>query len=237
MAMFHAIPLALKIKKPQIFEKEFRSLCVDAQNVEEPPVEGPTMNTVLMEILYQNDKCLPYAVKLAGKMQKMQFHIAEEVNEPWGTISHNDLWVNNIMVEYKDGKPVGNKFVDFQNYRYDSPMKDLFFFMWTSIKQSVLEESYDELVKLYHDNFVKALDRLGCDIKPFLFEPFISEMNEIAKNEILHVLPFMMIVFAKKCDDSNGPMPKFEDNLVSLTVPCKEKIWYTVMESGRRRWI
>lgn len=71
------------------------------------------------------------------------------------------------MMKYENGKPISNKFVDFQCYDYKSPAIDLLNFLLTSVNTDVLKEEFDGLLKFYHSEFVDNLKKMGCDIEPF----------------------------------------------------------------------
>ncbi|KAJ8963772.1 hypothetical protein NQ314_005391 [Rhamnusium bicolor] len=177
LAAFHAIPLALKHLDPQGFEQKIKPYLVGFKRPPPPPPSkngGKSQNPdeALIEVLEEFDEFLPLQSLLR---QHLRFN--EFVNNPEGlysTICHGDMWVNNIMTKFKDGKPIKNKFVDFQMCTNNSLAKDLFFFLWSSVQQPILENSLDDLIKFYYENFIEHLNQLKCDSTPFTFDAFFG---------------------------------------------------------------
>jgi hypothetical protein len=99
-----------------------------------------------------------------------------------------------------DNYPVGVKFLDFQGNVYDSPAKDLLFFLYTSAAEGVMAKNYDELIRLYHQNFTECLKDVGCDISPFTFELLLDEIDMFAPSEVYHVLFMLLPICAEKSD-------------------------------------
>jgi hypothetical protein len=84
------------------------------------------------------------------------------------------------------------KFLDFQGIVYDSPVKDLLFFLYTSAAEGVRAKHHDKLIRLYHENFTDCLKDMGCDIGSFTFQSLLEEIDMFAPSEVEHIL-FMLI--------------------------------------------
>ncbi|KAG5866042.1 hypothetical protein JTB14_016833 [Gonioctena quinquepunctata] len=245
LAGLHAIPLAIKMKDPEKFEKVVKSMCIDAFRLPPRPEDDENENSPekeLLEILYDCDKCLPYISKLKNKFRQKPNGpdapvgpgTSRVVIEPWATFFHADMWVNNQMIKFKDGKPVASLIIDFQMYCYASAASDLCFFLFTSVQQSALENNFDKLVKYYHGCLIKYLQDLGCDVVPFSLQKFLEQFDLVVKKELFSSLMFMcLIAFAKK--GGNSGMPTISSK--EMPLHCKEKIWFIVQECGKRNWI
>lgn len=69
-------------------------------------------------------------------------------------VNFGDCWTNNLMFKYDEqGKPINVNFLDFQLARVTSRCSDLSYLLSTSIKMAVLNENFNELLKIYHDSF------------------------------------------------------------------------------------
>lgn len=111
--------------------------------------------------------------------------------EPFSTLIHFDLWVNNIMNKIEEDGTIINRFVDFQIYDYRSPAADVFLFLWTSVKFEVLKQHLDHLLVYYHTTVLKTLKDFQVDTTAFDFENFKKEMQyEASKYEFKHALLF-----------------------------------------------
>ncbi|CAG9831175.1 unnamed protein product [Diabrotica balteata] len=94
---------------------------------------------------------IPVAIKQRiirlSKRTLKRILLCDEFREPFATITHRDLWVNNIMVKQVENTTKEVKIVDFQLYSYDSPAADIFFFVFSSVNFDVLRNHVDDLFK------------------------------------------------------------------------------------------
>ncbi|KAJ8936276.1 hypothetical protein NQ318_000154 [Aromia moschata] len=240
LATFHAVPLALKLVKPQVFENKVRPHLTPLKPPPTPSEEngerGP--QAIIYEVVEDCAVIQPFKSKLKDFL-KMDFAHLDRPERPFFTIVHGDAWANNIMVKFENGKPVASKFVDFQNYTFRSPVADLIFLLWSSVQQTILEENFDELIRFYHDNFVENLVRLKCDPTPFSFEKLLEEIDAEAK-QIAGQSMFMctLVVFGKEggfsTEDPAKPpgfgtaadvTPEAKERLIYILKICHEKGW------------
>lgn len=107
LANFHGVAIALKLKKPEEFEKKIKTTCQDyiphqgfpevcKKAVQQMLTDKGGFNDIIPKVTLWGEKPIPRA------------------REPFGTLTHCDMWVNNTMQKFVDGKVVKNKFVDFQ---------------------------------------------------------------------------------------------------------------------------
>ncbi|KAJ8950675.1 hypothetical protein NQ318_012754 [Aromia moschata] len=93
-----------------------------------------------------------------------------------------------MLLRDKNGKAVKNKMVDLQLTTYSSLIRDLIFFLFTSVDNGVLDKHLDDFVQLYYDSFVDNLKDFDLDLGPFSWEEFQKELEEVAPTEVYHVL-------------------------------------------------
>lgn len=240
MAAFHAIPLALKLRKPEVFNEKVRPYLAPMQRNSAPHEEEH--NAMLLEILQDSYKCIPWIPKVKEVFKNVKAACAAPPREPFSTVSHGDMWVNNTMIKFQRGLPVHNKLIDFQICDYTSPAMDLLFFLFTSVQLSVLQDDLDGLLEFYHLHFISHLENLKCDITPFSFPKFLEEMRAATTVEILHVISMVyFIVFGKKGGHSrevdHSKPPDFEKMKSNINLVAKEKVWYMIEACGKRGWL
>lgn len=206
LARFHALSVALKLLKPEVFKCTVLKACKPHnKGFDETEIKNGTLE--LMKLI----EAIPGSENYVQKVQK-GLELADQIElnasllpprEPYATFSHTDLWVNNMMFCYdseKENYPVGVKFLDFQGNVYDSPAKDLLFFLYTSAAEGVRAKNYDELIRLYHQNFTDCLKDVGCDVSPFTFQSLLDEIDMFAPSEVHHVLFMLLPICADKSD-------------------------------------
>lgn len=229
LARFQGTAIALKLINPKLFDKKVKVFCRDFIFAEEV-----AFTDIIIEALKENESCFPLAEKI-GKWPCTR----PEPREPYATIAHSDLWVNNTMQKIVDGKIVSNIFVDFQCYSYRSCASDVFFFLWTSCQKDVIVKHLDELLEYYHHNLVQTLEEFNCDISQFSLEKFLEEVRLETRYEFGHALTFVIIV-------KHGPIISEENikNNISreelvkrLPQEIKNFLYLMVQECNKRGWL
>jgi hypothetical protein len=231
LAQFHAVPLALKLEKPEIFEKEIMPNLTHCPSYE---LRIQRWLKQVSDLIDEIEELKP----LKERILKAHEHTSSEIRESFATISHNDCWVNNYMLRLENGKPVKNIMVDYQVYNYGSPATDIVFFLFSSVKDDVLEKHYDDLIKLYYQTFIAVLEELQCVTTPFTFEALKDEINHEGKLQFVHVTFMLYPIFIPKTeveDISKLNLKSMEQHKV--TDAHKRKFLFVVNEFIKRNWI
>nr|CAD7599398.1 unnamed protein product [Timema genevievae] len=166
MARFHATAVALKINKPQVFQDtRGPSPKKEDDKAVKPKPYGPEQEYELIA------KQMAKFPEFADKLERIKASVSKTIeqkasgkpiqpSEPFASILHDDLCVNNIMFCYEADKktPKDLKIIDFQFQFYDSPAKDLLFFLFTSTEVGLVVDHYDDMVRLYHQTFTRLAD-------------------------------------------------------------------------------
>ncbi|CAK9805438.1 hypothetical protein ANTPLA_LOCUS4509 [Anthophora plagiata] len=203
LARFHALGMAMKQKKPGIFEVyKMHAKCLQVEGnpdsmfrlVLQRIKEDPEINS-------HYDKC--YKILTGLKFEELW---TEVPREPWTSIIHSDFWVNNVMFHRNDnGKIDDVKFVDFQIYLYGSPIRDLIFFLYSSVDIEVTEDQIEDLMDLYYETLINTLKKMGCNTDNFTKEGYKTKMAEDSTREFIHSC-FMLKVLTldvKEIDNFN----------------------------------
>ncbi|CAG9833440.1 unnamed protein product [Diabrotica balteata] len=220
LAVFHAIPLAIKLKDPDLFKKTFiDNICLpkfaeNSKDKEPGDDHGPPQlpRTILKQILTEDSFCSQHVDKLDGLMsiEEENFKTGDAFKpkpdkSAFSGFVHKDMWLNNTMqMKNKDGKIIKNKFLDFQMYSVKEITTDLFFFLISSVDIEVLEKHFDTLLMIYHDNLITTLKAFNCDVTPFKYADFINNLKQNAPSEFFHILIMnTLVIFAKKGQKTN----------------------------------
>ncbi|KAJ8984931.1 hypothetical protein NQ317_012181 [Molorchus minor] len=244
LATLHGVALAFKILKPDVFEEKIKPHLVPLKPPSSDPGSGggpDTPHLILMEFLESVEEFRPLWPVLSENLDfKANLKQMGAAPRPLFTITHNDLWLNNIMVKSENGKCAAVKFVDFQNYGFKSPVNDLLFLLWTSVQQSLLDTEFDNLLRIYYDDLVGILARLNCEHK-FTFEVLIEEIKTDCKFVLGQALFMsMFVVFNKKAPEIDkqdpGKPPSF-GNLEDVSAVAKERIILIVRKCIANGWL
>ncbi|KAJ9592878.1 hypothetical protein L9F63_015456, partial [Diploptera punctata] len=207
LARFHALTLALKFRKPKVFKETILKAC-EKYRLGSKFIKM-LISTTLRDVEAVLD-CTPYIKRMENKIEaglEVEFVSRPVPKEPFATMLHNDLWLSNMLFKYDSNTnneiPIGMKFVDYQLVVYDSPVRDLLFFLFTSSAEGLLEEHLDNLIHLYHEELVKQLKKLHCNIRTFSLSNLQEELNGYALREFPYIL-FMLRVISGENDDSES---------------------------------
>lgn len=238
----HATALGLKFSQTEVFEEKIRSNFRKAIPPPQPSDKERYKSclNVLFSILADYEECTSYIPDLKQKFDKMREKINEfydkPAREPFATLVHCDLWVNNMMQLVKNGKLIKNKFVDFQLVYYQSPVSDVLFFLWSSVQLDILKTNFDYLLSYYHSEFLEHLRKLNCNTSFFTLEKYLEEIDAVASSNFMDIIYMtMFVVFRKKDSDNDSD----DRNVLKEDVPiaARDKIAYMVCEYGRRGWL
>jgi len=101
-----------------------------------------------------------------NKTYDMMYQLFNGPKQKYFTICHGDPWTNNLLFLHdKDGKILDLKMVDFQISRHISVSTDILYFIYSSVQSSLIENSFESLIKIYHNEFIKELRRCHINEK------------------------------------------------------------------------
>jgi len=202
LAYFHALPIALKRLRPAEFE---RTVTVAAKPFtpnedDDNKEEGEAKFFKMVEEVLGKLTIKPEIVQAAiAKIKSQPYGHYPSAVEPFITISHEDLWVNNVLFQAgPQNEPVAMAFVDFQGIRLQSPMLDLVFFLFTSVTPSVRRKHFDDFFDIYYENFIECLRQLNCDTSEFSKAAFVAELNRVGESRLSEIYGRLRVVEVRK---------------------------------------
>ncbi|KAJ9592870.1 hypothetical protein L9F63_015448 [Diploptera punctata] len=252
LAQFHALGVALKLLKPQVFKDNILKTC---ENFEIGTPDDDEANDKFINATINHIKHIPEVIPYLDTIEKV-VHAGTQmrkerrqypIREPFSTIVHNDFWVNNMMFKYdiassntveKKSCPTGIKFVDFQVTVHASPIKDLIFLLFSSSELGLLQEHYDRLIQHYHKEFTGLLTKLDCGTEMFSYEYFIEELNVCAPQEFFHIL-FMLNPISADPLDIEETSSMNQDSMLKNRGDknYEKKVKYLVKKFASQGWL
>lgn len=104
------------------------------------------------------DKPIEILKRLKGEQlySIMKEHVNNS-NDKWKVICHGDLWINNLMFHYHNGKVKHVKFVDLQTIRYSNLTCDILMLLYSSTEGELRHKHMDTLIQVYRESLISSL--------------------------------------------------------------------------------
>lgn len=176
LAKLHGLSLALKLKKPSVFEK-FKNLSNSMSFVmtTESMKHIAPRNCKLILELFKNQPEI--CNKLVALKDNIWDRISQSMNtsksEPFAVICHGDVWINNVLYNYsdKDKKIIKDtKLVDWQMTYYGSLGSELTYYLYCCVDKPMRQKYLNELLELYYGSMRDILRKFNIeigDVMPF----------------------------------------------------------------------
>lgn len=232
LAKFHGSFFGLKIHNPKEFNEKVKLYLTNNVNINED-LERIAM-THMVQVLKEkgtSENVIERAVATFNRKDN------EEIREPFSTFIHNSASVNNIMVRPdKHGKPEYVKLLDFSNAGYGCHLRDLLFFLFSSVELGILKTCLDDLLDCYYYFFIGILKRVGITEKKLFCRLAFNRLLKIAASQsqfykLMCMLYPVLSVKSLKCENVGDNIPELQDTL------HKQRISYIVREFDRRGWL
>jgi hypothetical protein len=236
LARFHALGIACKHHRPEFFNTE---VLAHAKVV---PFEScRNLFDVMYSKLCEDPRIAEHRealdMLLGSKMKSIYFeHVAKE---PWLSVAHLDMWTNNILYRKDEEGNLHNiKVIDFQNYIYSSPLRDLPYFLCTSTARDVFFTKIDELLDLYYETFIDILKKMHCDVEPFSRSSFDRQLIIDSSIEFFHSILAIKFFYAQ-IDVNTYNSSQLESVIInSKLIPSGYDKWYDIVVTYiKRGWI
>ncbi|CAL7938758.1 unnamed protein product [Xylocopa violacea] len=200
LAKMHALVIALKLKKPQVYQRIAEIVMAKLLNETTEKCVGEMIRKTYADI-DNIEELKPYVDRVAKTIE----YCAQanknpgDVEEPWGTLVHSDYWVNNMMYQHDArGEITDMKIVDFQLCVYDYGVKDLIFFLMSSLKKELLDSKLNDLIDFYYTCFIKMLKSLKVDTEKFPKRRFDEIMDECAPVKFTQCIMMIQVIQAPR---------------------------------------
>ncbi|XP_055323920.1 uncharacterized protein LOC129578808 isoform X2 [Sitodiplosis mosellana] len=220
MAKFHAVPIALRLLRPKIFDEKIRPYLQPTKIFGQIDTDGEITRSLSASV----DKVSGLDENLRQKVLNQLKQCSDWRHQnlpaqdtPYTGISHRDLWTNNIMFTCDStGRIDKVKFCDYQLMTYDSFANDLVFFVFSSINGSNRKGNIEHFFQYYHKHLYQTLAMLNCPLDDYTYEKCRSEIESRAKYELEHILSMLRVILAEK-QTKPGELSEdffFRDNFV-----------------------
>ncbi|XP_056639656.1 uncharacterized protein LOC130447054 [Diorhabda sublineata] len=248
LAIFHSVPLAMRLLEPETYKSEILSNChgfiPEFPKKDEKPDENRIDILTFLLKLFKSDEKYTHIIPIVTNFFKNLRNQIEnntrkfftyKPDTQFETMTHEDMWSNNTMQIRRNGKLIHNMFIDFQMVRSNTLFNDLIFFIVSSVQLKYLQENFDELIQFYYENFSETLKRFGCFTSEYTYEKFMEALPKECQKGILQCT-FMMVsvIFQEKGIKSDIKSPVRFENVPLI---AKEKVGFLFLEAVKRGWL
>jgi thiamine kinase-like enzyme len=172
LAVMHASSLIFEVKTDCDVLAEYGELLEENAY---PSIEGHVRQkgfengvNVLKELLkmipkYRDSPDLKKILVEFPKTFRAIFSACQPSQKYKNVITHGDIWTNNFMFRYENGKPVECKFIDFQLARYAPPVFDLVQLVYINSTKELRSHHLDDILNIYSDTFEMELKKAQVD--------------------------------------------------------------------------
>lgn len=154
-------PFKLNHEYPKEFKEVFYTteLPIIAEAIE----AGKTGARASVDIFYSGKRAIDKEslYKLLESAISKQEENVRPSNLFRNTITHGDLWVNNVLFKYKDNSVKDCKIIDFQSYRYHPPAHDVLCMIYLTTDRDFRKKYFAEVLDIYFEELTKAFSEFG----------------------------------------------------------------------------
>ncbi|XP_017777530.1 PREDICTED: uncharacterized protein LOC108563353 [Nicrophorus vespilloides] len=131
------------------------------------------------------------------------------------TVLHGDLWSNNFLFQYAEGKPKVAVLIDYQILKYGPPASDVVQMIRTNTRKGTRDKHFKELLDYYYSRFVGCLGSSGLEAEEIMsIGDFLAACEEVDCSVRLHALADRSVTFLS--DELVGDTMGSEDSLRSF---------------------
>ncbi|KAG5671278.1 hypothetical protein PVAND_001483 [Polypedilum vanderplanki] len=222
LAKLHGLSLALKIKKPEIFDK-FKnlknSMCF-VMTTDSMKNIAPRNCQLICELFKDNQKVVKKLDKIKNCIWEKVAETLEAATktEQFSVICHGDVWINNVLYNYsdKDKQIIKDiKLVDWQITYHGSLGSELVYYLYCCVDKCVRKKYQNELFELYYLRMKQMLSRFGLEMMSYEdFERQLQVYGIYAFAMANFAIPLLCKYPEKLFDDKNAILSDEEKNFV-----------------------
>ncbi|XP_034668395.1 uncharacterized protein LOC117901664 [Drosophila subobscura] len=201
MAQFHALPLALRLLKPHVFQEQVKPFFEKFDWHAAAPESKAVMKAETLEDVRKatnnNEELVSRVKQLSDEFFDFLAAPASMPDGPFTSIIHSDFWINNLMFRYDpSGQPTHMKIIDFQTAQYDSVVHDIISFLLSSVDIPILELHFEHMLEVYYKTFISCLARVGAQISGYSYTAFRAEVKHVAYIQVPHAIFMTRFILA-----------------------------------------
>lgn len=208
LANYHALSIVCKNRNPEFFETAQSIL--QAELFAKSYDDAPLLMDEIRDLLLSDDRHVAYEEAIKNCLvTEYADSFRPSPENIWTCITHGDCWVNNLLFHHdENGNPDDVKFIDFQLIQYNTCLRDLIYFLFTSCEKNALVSNFEELLTTYFDFFITASEKLKFDASQYTRKSFDEHLKFEARFMLAYLtLSLKFITFEVSKDFDPNDMP------------------------------
>ncbi|XP_026497448.2 uncharacterized protein LOC113401667 [Vanessa tameamea] len=161
LAKFHALSYLLKEKNEDAYEevKEYCKPLTEKSNKGYIDIMTDRLKKALK--VFENTTYVPLLEMLEQKCVKL---IESATNSTKSLcLCHGDMWMANLLFQYKDDIPISACIIDYQTTRICSPAFDVLYLIVSSTSTLLRKEHFGQLLDTYYQTFEQTLSQVNLN--------------------------------------------------------------------------
>jgi hypothetical protein len=223
LAKFHALSLVMKERKPKVFERFKQMKCsmyllMTTESMRHLAPRNIELACKLFNEGEIRDKLMSFRDCL---WERVQTTLNGNSSEPFSSVVHGDVWINNVMYNYhgEDDQEIKDiRLVDWQMTFYGSVGSELLYYLFCCVDKPIRDLHQKELLSFYYDEMGTFLEKFSLNIeKTFPLSEFEEQLRKFG------IYSFAMATFALPllC---KYPQQLFEDENAELSEEERENL-------------
>ncbi|XP_037024113.1 uncharacterized protein LOC119066001 [Bradysia coprophila] len=211
LAKWHATTAVLLLTRPELFDWTTRVMYKNATTVRR--FFENIAKTVSMAARNWSG-----FEKIAEKLINVPSHVYDNIYKEYlptengfNVLLHGDMWSNNIMFHYENGRPTDIRIVDFALCKHTNPSYDLSLLLYgSSQSQSIGQADRERLIRFYHTELIKVLEKLQY---PKTLPTLIDIQTLVFRFDLYNVLIVLFVIGLRYTDESfDGGFMELSEN-------------------------
>ncbi|XP_059051597.1 uncharacterized protein LOC131846337 [Achroia grisella] len=212
LAKFHALSIAYGVEDPEEYEKLLEKFKYNAEAIAN------------MSILLEKSVEMGITVTKEENKDRLSKYIEQQGNfkdmakyfQPTGLVllTHGDYRPSNLMHKTKEDGSIEVIPVDFQTIVANSPVVDLFYFIFIGSDEQFRREHYEQLIEYYYQELTRALRNLNLNVDKYYTRENYNEDLEKFIPFGLFISLFLLPVITVEAE--NAPSLQGEDGFNTI---------------------
>ncbi|XP_076260808.1 uncharacterized protein LOC143196734 [Rhynchophorus ferrugineus] len=229
MAQMHAVPLAMRLIKRDMFEERIVPTLMAVQQEKNIYCRQYINELIDLGLKSKTITAFIESIRMNVDISLCNYCISNPPeNSGWKTLCHSNLSNSNIMIYNKNRRPRECKILGFKDIQYSHCCNDLLFFLFTSVNYDVLEDDFNLLINYYFFALQNVIEEYEVASWNYSINDFHKEVDREGPLMLVKILEAVANITCDKYDRNGHPVVgrKFEKKLIFILKFMISRKWF-----------